>query len=163
MILTGCEIRRQIQQKKIVISPFVDAQVNPNSYNYRLGPRLLDFSDPDNPVERSIDSRGTILSPKRLYLGHTLEMIGSEHYVTFLNGRSSIGRLGMFLNISADLGQLGPAHQWTLEIVVVQRLRVFPGVVIGQATFWEPRGEIALYNGAYARRSDPTPNLVFQT
>ena len=102
------------------------------------------------------------LQPRRVYLGHTSETIGSINYVTMLNGRSSIGRLGMFLNFSADLGQLGPAHQWTLEIMVIQPLIVYWNMKIGQATFWKPVGRIVWYEGEYAKRNEPTPNLEVQ-
>jgi dCTP deaminase len=101
-----------------------------------------------------------VLQPHRTYLGHTAEIIGSQRFVTMLNGRSSVGRLGMYLNLSADLGQLGPAHRWTLEIAVVQPLRVYGGMQVGQATFWLPKGLVIEYLGEYAKRSEPTPNLT---
>jgi len=159
MILTGPEISREVAAGRIIISPFNDAQVNPNSYNYRLGPLLISVDQSGFRIGRPIDLRMTpvTLEPGRVYLGHTSETIGSSAYVTMLNGRSSIGRLGMFLNFSADLGHLGPSHQWTLEIMVVQPLTVYWNMKIGQATFWRPVGKIEPYLGEYARRNEPTP------
>ncbi len=161
MILTGPEIKREVAAGRIIIEPFSDDSVNPNSYNYRLGPHLLLVDSEGAPVGDPLDlAQGPItLLPGRIYLGHTVEVIGSSHFVTMLNGRSSMGRLGMFLNFSADLGQLGPAHQWTLEIMVVQPLTVYPRMRVGQATFWVPEGKVIEYQGEYARHNEPTPNL----
>jgi dCTP deaminase len=164
MILTGPEICREVAAGGITISPFSADQINPNSYNYRLGSQLIVIDQSGFPSGRRLDLKaGPItLQPRHVYLGHTSEVIGSTNYVTMLNGRSSIGRLGMFLNFSADLGQLGPAHQWTLEIMVVQPLVIYCNVIIGQATFWKPLGVTMLYDGEYARRNEPTPNLEVQ-
>jgi|SRR5215475_5275591 len=161
MILTGPEIHRQVCEGNIEIAPFIYDHLNPNSYNYRLGPLVLTLDRQGKPEGSPHDLREQplILQPHRTYLGHTAEMIGSRRFVTMLNGRSSVGRLGMYLNISADLGQLGPSHQWTLEITVVQPLRVYFQMRVGQATFWIPQGLIVEYMGEYAKRSDPTPSL----
>jgi dCTP deaminase len=161
MILTGPEIKREVAAGRIIIEPFSDDSVNPNSYNYRLGPHLLLVDSEGAPAGDPLDlALGPItLLPGRIYLGHTVEVIGSSHFVTMLNGRSSMGRLGMFLNFSADLGQLGPAHQWTLEIMVVQPLTVYLRMKVGQATFWVPEGKVTEYQGVYARHNEPTPNL----
>jgi dCTP deaminase len=161
MILTGSEIKREVAVGRITIEPFFEDQVNPNSYNYRLGPHLLLVDSEGVPAGDPLDlAQGPLtLLPGRVYLGHTAEVIGSSHYVTMLNGRSSMGRLGMFLNFSADLGQLGPAHQWTLEIMVIQSLTVYLRMKVGQATFWVPQGKLTEYRGAYARHNEPTPNL----
>lgn len=161
MILTGPEIRREVIAGQITIQPFIPQQLNPNSYNYRLGPHMLLIDTNGVPVGPVISLRlkPLTLLPGRVYLAHTAETIGSLKYVTMLNGRSSVGRLGMFLNFSADLGQLGPAHQWTLEIKVVQPLTVYHEMKVGQATFWVTEGERIKYQGEYARRFEPTINL----
>ena len=137
MILTGPEIRKQVEAGRIVLSPFDSARLNPNSYNYRLAPELL---LPHDDRCMMLPGEGMVLRPRTLYLGSTVEVIGSSHYVPTLIGRSSIGRLGIFVQISADLGNLGPAHCWTLEITVVQHVRVYPGMVLGQVCFWVPVG-----------------------
>ena len=161
MILTGPEVQREVRAGRIIIEPFAEDQINPNSYNYRLGPHLVIIGAGGVPMNTTLDlTTGPItLLPKLTYLGHTSETIGSIHYVTILNGRSSMGRLGMFLNFSADLGQLGPAHQWTLEIKVVQPLTVYPLMKVGQATFWVTQGRRVEYQGEYAHRNEPTPSL----
>ena len=73
--------------------------------------------------------------------------------MTSLIGRSSVGRLGLFLQITADLGQLGAKHSWTLELKVVQPLIVYPMMKIGQVSFWVPEGEFSDYDGKYAKYS----------
>lgn len=163
MILTGSEITRQVRQGRITITPFSTEQVNPNSYNYRLGEWITvcggNAGDGGGPAIR-IPEEGFLLMPRRLYLGHTAEKIGSRAFVTSLIGRSSMGRLGLFLQISADLGNLGPAHSWTLELCVVQPLRIYAGMKIGQVSFWRPTGAIELYSGRYTDYSMPTYCVV---
>jgi len=158
MILTGPEICRQVELGNIVIRPFTHEQLNPNSYNYRLGSVLTplggygaDAAGPSVPIPKS----GFCLHPGMVYLAKTAEVIGSEHFVTSLIGRSSVGRLGLFVQISADLGNLGPAHSWTLELTVVQRLVVYPGMIVGQVSFWCPSGSIEPYRGFYTDHSEP--------
>lgn len=158
MILTGPEISRQVAQGNIVIRPFRHEQLNPNSYNYRLGPVLTPlsgFGATASSTSFSIPEDGFCLQPRTVYLAKTAEVIGSERFVTSLIGRSSVGRLGLFVQISADLGNLGPAHSWTLELTVVQPLMVYPGMIIGQVSFWCPTGTIEPYRGFYTRHSEP--------
>lgn len=162
MILTGLEIKKQVYMKRIHIFPFIEENINPNSYNYRLHEDLLEIVDypldaRNKPEFRkiSISERGFLLQPGQLYLGSTVEEIGSDHYVTSLIGRSSVGRLGLFLQITADLGHLGAKHRWTLELKVVQPLIVYPMMKIGQVSFWSVDGiPNKLYDGKYAKYSE---------
>jgi dCTP deaminase len=169
MILTGSEIHSEVSRKRIIIDPFNEAHLNPNSYNYHLGKHLkigpqeiIDSREATHWDEVEIPPDGFVLEPARVYLGHTLERIGSKSFVTSLIGRSSVGRLGLFLQLFADLGQIGAVHNWTLEMVVVQPLRVYSGMTIGQISFWVPIGDKVLYGGDYAKTSLPleSKNLV---
>lgn len=163
MILTGSEIEKQVASGKIHISPFSTKNINPNSYNYRLSPTLLEIRDPiidprfkSQYREIELSEEGFLLLPRQLYLGNTVEVIGSSEYVPTLMGRSSLGRLGLFLQITADLGQLGTCHSWTLEMTVVQPLIVYPRMVIGQVCFWAIDGNKEyLYNGKYHKDLAP--------
>ena len=166
MILTGPEIRRQVGMGRIVIDPFVTGHVNPNSYNYRLAPMLREVhlcgtrsvgQRPSATPIMKIPTTGVTLQPGRLYLGSTLETLGSSHYVTSLIGRSSMGRLGLFLQVSANLGHQGAVHRWTLELHCCRPLRLYPQMIIGQVTFWMARGAIFPHTGYYARFDAPTP------
>ncbi|UYN96057.1 MAG: hypothetical protein KIT25_03690 [Enhydrobacter sp.] len=166
MILSGPEIIKQVRLRHIVIDPFSDKQVNPNSYNYRLGDYVTtvhpDASLGNLKAKRAtkrISKAGLLLRPGQVYLGHTFETLGSDRYVPSLIGRSSIGRLGLFVQISADLGNLGPAHNWTLELTCVQPIIVYARMIIGQISFWTPSGDIARYDGPYTNNSLPTNNL----
>lgn len=165
MILTGESIKREVGAGSIVIDPFDERCLNPNSYNYHLGPvvRVYDTTTPLDmcavPPTRTItlDQNGFVFLPRRVYLGSTVETIGSGVYVPSLIGRSSLGRLGVFLQISADLGNLGAVHTWTLEIVVTQPIRMYPGMRVGQVSFWVPDGALLPYAGYFGSRSGPVP------
>lgn len=153
MILTGSKIKEEVRSGNIVINPFCPEQVNPNSYNYRLGTTLKIFHKFDGYkshfLEIEIPAKGYILKPKTMYLGHTKEIIGSSKYAMSLIGRSSMGRYGLFLQVSANLGHTASEHKWTLEIVAVQPIKVYPGMIIGQVSFWKNFGMINRYNGKY--------------
>ncbi|MEU5869274.1 MULTISPECIES: dCTP deaminase [unclassified Nonomuraea] len=162
MILTGPEIIQATGDGRIDISPFSLDQVNPNSYNVRLGDTLLTY--PDVVVDAheanrtqavSIDEKGFVLQPDELYLGHTVERVGSDVYVPLLFGRSSVGRLGLFVEITAPIGDIGFHGQWTLMLSPVRPLRVYPGMKIGQIMFFVSCGEIDLYAGKYQAASGP--------
>ncbi|MDM4721523.1 PEP/pyruvate-binding domain-containing protein [Micromonospora sp. WMMA1363] len=156
MILTGSEIARERANGHITIEPFTPEQVNPNSYNFRLGKTLrvyqqtrLDARRTNEFDEIEIPDDGYVLEPGRLYLAHTIEVLGSEHYAPTFAARSSVARLGLFINLSASLGDIGYVGQWTLQLYSMNRVRVYPGINIGQMMWWKPRGEILLYDGKY--------------
>ncbi len=162
MILSGKEIEKQVKAGSIIIDPFDENNVNPNSYNYRLGDKYTIVSekqslehDCEDENLTSIPEDGLLLQPGRVYLATTYEMIGSNTFVTLLIGRSSVGRLGLFLELSADLGNLGPAHKWTLELTCVQPMIVYPYMKIGQVSFWIPEGDIIEYTGLYTNFNIP--------
>lgn len=156
-MLTGNEIIRQVKKGSILIDPFVPSQVNPNSYNLRLGTRILvckdsvlDFAKKPETEEIIIDKTGFQLEPQRLYLGSTMEVVGSDCFVPVLNGRSSIGRLGIDIHKTAGFGDLGFFGVWTLEIVATQPVIIYPGIEICQMAFYKPEGETTIqYKGKY--------------
>jgi deoxycytidine triphosphate deaminase len=155
MILTGAEIRRQHTLGRIVIDPFDPACLNPNSYDFHLAPTLRVYTelplDPrrENPTTALIiPPEGLVLEPQRLYLGHTCETLGSAHYVPSYAARSSIARLGLFINLSATLGDLGEIGQWPLHLLAVQPLRIYPAMQIGQMLWWKPTGASPLQSSS---------------
>jgi dCTP deaminase len=162
MILTGPEITAAASDGRIRISPFSADQVNPNSYNVRLGETLLTYTadvvdayEPNPTAEVRIGGDGYVLRPDQLYLGHTVEQVGSDLYVPLLFGRSSVGRLGLFVEITAPIGDIGFHGQWTLMLSPVRPLRVYPGMKIGQVMFFVSAGEIELYDGKYQSAVGP--------
>lgn len=155
MILTGAFIDEEVRSGRIVIDPYRPEAVNPNSYNYRLGSRLKHYDDDSGQfTEMILPSDGYVLRAHRMYLGHTAEVIGSRSYAMSLIGRSSMGRLGLFLQLAADLGHTTSCHRWTLEIVAARPIRIYPGMVIGQVSFWRNFGRVAPTPALYARFSD---------
>lgn len=159
MILTGNKIAKEVKSGNIILSPFNSNQINPNSYNYRLGSKIKIFSrfDKDKSYfkEIIIPRGGFCLKPQQMYLSHTLEIIGSKKYAMSLIGRSSMGRLGLFLQLSANLGHTTSAHQWTLELYPVLPIRLYPEMIIGQVTFWTNYGKVKKYNGIYGQFNQP--------
>jgi dCTP deaminase len=162
MILTGPEIVAAHRTGDITIDPFDPESVNPNSYNYRLDHRLIRLqANAAGELQRShheIPPQGFLLEPGSLYLGATQERIGSRLYAMTLLGRSSIGRLGIFLNTTADLGHVGSESNWTLELSAVQPVLVYVGMCIGQVAFWDIIGARELYQGRYHRDTRPEPS-----
>ena len=160
MILTRAAILENVLAGRITIDPFDPQSLNPNSYNYRLGATLIRLAGPstsDADEHVVMPASGYRLEPRRVYLGTTLEQIGSETFAMNLLGRSSVGRLGLFLNISADLGHQGACSHWTLELTVVQPLIIYPSMSIGQVAFWRCFGPSLPYEGRYHRDNEPVP------
>jgi hypothetical protein len=110
MILSGREIKKRLGTD-IIIDPFEDSRLGPNSYNLRLHSELLVYDAPvldmkhNNPFKKmNIPEEGLVLQPGMLYLGRTIEYTKTNGYVPMLEGRSSIGRLGLFIHITAGFG-----------------------------------------------------------
>ena len=79
-----------------------------------------------------IPEEGLILEPGVLYLGRTMEYTKTHKFVPMLEGRSSVGRLGISIHSTAGFGDIGFCGYWTLEISCVQPVRIYPGVEICQ-------------------------------
>ncbi len=130
MILSGQAIIHARERGDLLLEPFDVAGVNPNSYNYHLGPTIIEI-DQERSIreEAEIPRVGIVLLPGRLYLGSTHERIGSEKLVITLLGRSSVGRLGLYLNVTADIGHIGSDLRWTMlapEIEAVAKVDFGP-------------------------------------
>ncbi len=169
MILTGSEIKKQVQLGRIHIFPFNEEDINPNSYNFRLGKTLKvyksDILDPakiNEFEEIEIPEEGFILEPNKLYLGHTIEEMGSDFYVPTMQARSSVGRLGLYIYLNSGLGDIGFKKQWTLELHSIHRLKVYPGMKVGQMLFWRTEGEIKLYDGKYKNSVGPETSQIWR-
>ena len=138
MILSGLAIKNHIG-REIIIDPFDERRLNPNSYNLSLHNELLTYTHDtldmrrDNPTQRlTIPPEGFTLMPGKLYLGRTAEYTRTEGYIPMLEGRSSIGRLGICIHVTAGFGDVGFAGYWTLELFCVQPVRIYAGVQIAQ-------------------------------
>lgn len=169
MILSGKEIQRHMG-KDIVIRPFDPKRLNPNSYNLSLHNellvyenRLLDMKVP-NPVKTlTIPESGLVLEPDKLYLGRTNEFTQTDRFVPMLEGRSSVGRLGLFIHVTAGFGDVGFAGYWTLEIFCVQPIRIYPNVEICQIYYHDIQGDYDLYqSGKYQNNTGIQPSLLYK-
>jgi len=160
VILTGPAIKSAVRNGHVSVEPFDETNLNPNSYNYHLAETLLVPSTTGKRWRKiKLPPDGYVLEPGKVYLAATLERIGSDRFVTLLLGRSSIGRLGIFLNVTADLGHIGCCSHWTLELTTVQPVRVYPGMKIGQVSFWlTDESSSVRYRGRYHRDSQPVSN-----
>lgn len=169
MILSGKEIAGHMG-KEIVIDPFDPQRLNPNSYNLSLHKELLVYQNKvldmkvPNPVEKiTIPEDGLVLEPDKLYLGRTNEFTKTDKFVPMLEGRSSIGRLGLFIHVTAGFGDVGFAGYWTLEIFCVQPIRIYPDVEICQIYYHDIRGEYDLYqSGKYQNNHGIQPSLLYK-
>ncbi len=103
-----------------------------------------------------------MLQPGELYLGHTLEHVGSDSFVPLLFGRSSVGRLGLFVEITAPIGDIGFHGQWTLMLSPVRPVRVYTGMKIAQIMFFVSTGEITPYQGKYQAATGPQPSKYWR-
>lgn len=191
MILTGPEILRQCAEGRIVIEPFDERQLNPNSYNLRLADTLKVYLpaaeyDPsawipstalpaagldchkDNPTWAfKIPEEGIKLYPGKLYLGATVERTASDHFVPMLEGRSSLARLGISVHQTGGFGDMGFAGHWTLEITCVEPVRIYAGMEACQVQYWTAEGARMLYGrldhkpSKYYEQVEPTSSKLF--
>lgn len=169
MILSGLEIRKQLGTK-IKIDPYDERNLNPNSYNLTLHHELMTYEEvvldmrKANRVRRlSIPPEGLVLSPNQLYLARTVELTETNDLVPMIEGRSSIGRLGLFVHVTAGFGDVGFRGYWTLEMFAVQPVRVYAGVQICQIFYHQIAGDYANYaSGKYQDNRDIQPSLLFK-
>lgn len=169
MILSGKEIKSRLG-KDIIIEPYSEGQINPNSYNLKLHNELLVYEDDildmkkENKAKKIvIPEEGLLLKPGKLYLGRTVEYTKTDKLVPMLEGRSSIGRLGLFIHITAGFGDVGFSGYWTLEIFCVQPIRIYPNVEICQIYYHDIHGEYDKYSsGKYQNNLGVQPSLLFK-
>ncbi len=169
MILSGLEIAARMG-KDINIEPYNPNQLNPNSYNLRLHEELMVYDNEvlnmkveNKATKLTIPSHGLKLAPGKLYLGRTIERTRTDELVPMLEGRSSIGRLGMFVHVTAGFGDVGFNGFWTLEIFVVQPLVIYPNVEICQIYYHHLDGAYVEYkSGKYQNNSGIQPSKLHE-
>lgn len=149
MILTDKEILAEIEKGTIVLQPYDRSCLGTNSYDVHLGKHLAMYTDEiidakkHNQIRHfEIPEEGYVLLPGRLYLGVTEEYTETHAHVPFLEGKSSVGRLGIDIHATAGKGDVGFCNTWTLEISVSQPVRVYHNMPIGQLIYFEVKGEI---------------------
>ncbi|MBI5216524.1 MAG: dCTP deaminase [Ignavibacteriae bacterium] len=149
MILTDKQILEEMKKGTIVIKPFKRKYLGSNSYDVHLGKwlamykeEILDAKLHNHVRYFTIPKEGIILVPSKLYLGVTEEYTETHRHVPFLEGKSSIGRLGIDIHATAGKGDIGFCNTWTLEISVRQPVRIYAGMPIGQLIYFEVSGEV---------------------
>lgn len=169
MILSGKEIKKYMGNE-IIIDPFDESRINPNSYNLSLHNELLvydndilDMKKLNSTKKIIIPEDGLLLQPNKLYLGRTKEYTKTEKYIPMLEGRSSTGRLGLFIHVTAGFGDIGFAGYWTLEIFCVQPVIIYPNVEICQIYYHTISGDYDLYkSGKYQNNTGIQPSLMYK-
>ncbi len=158
MILSDSCILAEIEKGSIVIEPFRPECLGSNSYDVHLGRylsvykhRTLDARAHNEIEEFIIPAEGFELQPQTLYLGVTEEYTETHHHVPFLEGKSSVGRLGIDIHATAGKGDVGFCNTWTLEISCVMPVRVYAGMPIGQLIYFAVEGEV---NRSYRLKDD---------
>jgi dCTP deaminase len=147
LILSDTKILEEIKKKNIVIEPFRREKLGTNSYDVHLGKwlalyvdKILDAKQHNKIKTFEIPEEGFILQPATLYLGVTEEYTETRNFVPFLEGKSSIGRLGIDIHATAGKGDVGFCNNWTLEISVKMPVKVYKGMPIGQLIYFEMDG-----------------------
>lgn len=175
MILSDNEILQGLENGTIKIEPFERQCLGTNSYDVHLSPYLATYKDAcldarkhNEIVHFEIPEEGFILQPNVLYLGATLEYTETHDTVPFLEGKSSVGRLGIDIHATAGKGDVGFCNHWTLEISCTQPVRVYAGMPIGQLIYFKVSGNIINYyhskkNAKYNERTPrPMESMMFK-
>jgi len=162
-ILVDFEIRETIAQGKLVIDPFEDELIQPNSYDVRLA-RAFSWHEPSDKIIDPFDSESVldglvsiedehfVLKPSQFVLGATQEKFSLPNdIVGQLTGKSSLARLGVMVHVTAgfiDAGFSHPPAQITLEIVNVgaRPVRLHAGMSIAQMVFTKTAECVTPYN-----------------
>jgi dCTP deaminase len=163
MILTGPQIVRCLERGDIRIAPFDRSLVNPASVDLRLGPGVFTYDaqnggvlDPfdvnegvDGVIGQGRDGDEILIHSGRLYLMHTLERVWAHNLVPVLDGKSSLGRLGVSVHQTAGYGDPGFEGNYTLEVTCVMPTRLRVGMRIAQIRFHTTVGDLQTYAGHY--------------
>src|ERR1700689_3351200 len=149
MILSDRRIREEIGARRIVIRPFRPDCLGSNSYDVHLGPYLATYRDGALDAKRAseidefrIPERGFVLVPGQLYLGVTEEYTETHAAGPFLEGKSSVGRLGIDIHSTAGKGDEGFCNYWPLEMSVKLPVRIYAGMPVGQLIYFEISGRV---------------------
>lgn len=177
-ILTGYAIEHAVADGDIVIDPYDPGQLNPASYDLRLGDDVavydawvLSADELDSPADGKnlvaydnhvldvkkeptvtrfiIGRNGWVLQPRIGYLMRTLESVYTSKYVSVIDGKSSLGRL--FVQAHSTAGYIDPGFRGnvTLEVTVEHPIRIYAGMRFAQLRYHTMEGATMLYQGNY--------------
>ncbi len=150
MLLSDRDIKRYIQEKKIIVDPFDENLVQPCSLDVRLSNQFrlfnshnveyIDTKKPDNYTKLVEVKDSIVIHPGEFVLGRTIEYIKLPNDIcAILEGRSSLGRLGIIIHATAGFIDPGFEGTITLEISNLSNLpvKLYPGMKIGQLAFYK--------------------------
>jgi dCTP deaminase len=183
VILSDRSIREQLAAGRLVIEPFDRRLVQPSSVDLRLDRRFLVFRNTrrayldvkeqaDDLMETVEPAEGEpiVLHPSEFILGSTVETVTiPDDLVARLEGRSSVGRLGVVIHSTAGYIDPGFSGQITLEIANLANIpvRLYPGMRIAQISFSRmttpadtPYGQRGL-GSKYQGQGAPTPSRLY--
>jgi dCTP deaminase len=184
VLLSDRDIRAEIDDKRVVLEPYDEGMIQPSSVDVRLDRffrvfenHLYPHIDPaeDQPdLTRQVEPPGDepfILHPGEFVLGSTYEVITlPDDVAARLEGKSSLGRLGLLTHSTAGFIDPGFSGHVTLELsnVATLPIKLWPGMKIGQLCFFRlsspaenPYGS-AKYGSRYQGQRGPTPSRSFQ-
>jgi dCTP deaminase len=172
MILTGGAIDQAVELGHIEITPYDKRQLGPNSYDLRLSEvystslyEEIDAALRPVFIECKIPKEGLRLDPGTLYLMATKEVTHTSKYVPCIEGRSSVGRLGINVHATAGFGDIGFKGTWTLEVSCIQPVRIYANMRICQIYFFEPKTDgvnYRLYGGKYVGQKEPKISGIYR-
>jgi dCTP deaminase len=183
VLLSDRDILAEIAAKRILLEPYDEAMVQPSSIDFRLDRFFRVFEnhryphiDPaaDQPdLTREVEPVGDepfILHPGEFVLGSTFEVVTlPDDLAARVEGKSSLGRLGLLTHATAGFVDPGFSGHVTLELANVATLpiKLYPGMKIGQLCFFRlsspaehPYGS-AKYGSRYQGQRGPTPSRSY--
>jgi dCTP deaminase len=151
MVLSDKTILREIREGRIIIEPFNQEYLNPVSVDLTLAPtfkiyteEVLDPRKPNATKEFTIGEQGAVLEPGEVYLYACNERIGVKGNIRAkVEGKSSLGRLGLFVHVTAGFIDPGFEGSLVLELVATKPIRIYPNMKICQVEFAYVEGQIA--------------------
>lgn len=123
---------------------------------------ILDMKKPNPTKEIIIPEEGYVIYPGLIYLAKTVERTKTFKYVPFIEGRSSIARLGLQVHITAGFGDVGFDGYWTLELQCAQPIRIYPNVEVCQIYYHEMKGEHIHYSSKYNHNNDVQASMLYK-
>lgn len=171
MKITGPRIQELVEEGVLVIHRFDPAQVNPASYDLRLGSTIKTYANEflihgqNNPTVTKEYTKDSMieLRPGEIYLAETMEWTETPYpYLPVLNGKSSIGRLGIKVHITAGYGDPGFKGRWTLELEVTKKVMIRPGIRICQISYETVEGPELVYSGRYQNQEGAQEYIPLQ-
>ena len=184
MVLSDRTIRRLVDEGRIGIDPYDEALLQPSSVDVRVDRffrvfhnaryPFIDVKEPQEELTELVeidDDRPFILHPGEFVLGSTLERVQlPDDLVARLEGKSSLGRLGLLIHSTAGFVDPGWDGHVTLELSNVANLpiTIYPGMKIGQLSFVQlteaaehPYGSEGI-GSKYQGQRGPTPSRYWQ-